>query len=128
MKLPDELTDETCPNCGRPLAIKTGRFGKFLACTVYPDCKYTKSFQKKTGAICPQCGGELVERRSKKGRTFYGCSNYPSCNFAVFSRPLPEACPRCGALMTEYRGNQAKCTKCNYRGRIPQEPVHATSS
>ena len=128
VKLPDELTDETCPNCGRPLAIKTGRFGKFLACTGYPDCKYTKSFQKKTGAICPQCGGELVERRSKKGRTFYGCSNYPSCNFAVFSRPLQEACPRCGALMTEYRGNKAKCTKCSYRGRIPQEPVHATSS
>jgi len=127
VKLPDELTDETCPNCGRPLAIKTGRFGKFLACTGYPDCKYTRSFQKKTGAICPQCGGELVERRSKKGRTFYGCSNYPSCNFAVFSRPLPEPCPRCGALMTEYRGNQAKCTKCSYRGRIPQEPAHATS-
>ncbi|UCB44238.1 MAG: type I DNA topoisomerase [Dehalococcoidales bacterium] len=128
VKLPDELTDETCPNCGRQLAIKTGRFGKFLACTGYPDCKYTKSFQKKTGAICPQCDGELVERRSKKGRTFYGCSNYPNCNFAVFSRPLPEPCPRCDALMTEYRGNQAKCTKCSYKGRIPQEPAHATSS
>jgi len=128
VKLPDELTDEICPNCGRPLAIKTGRFGKFLACTGYPDCKYTKSFQKKTGATCPQCGGELIERRSKKDRTFFGCSNYPSCNFAVFSRPLPEPCPRCGALMTEYRGNQAKCTKCSYRGRIPQEPVHAASA
>ncbi|HEY41921.1 MAG TPA: type I DNA topoisomerase [Dehalococcoidia bacterium] len=127
VKLADELTDETCPNCGRQLAIKTGRFGKFLACTGYPDCKYTRSYQLKTGAICPQCGGDLVERRSKKGRTFYGCSNYPACNFAVFSRPLPEPCPRCGALMTEYRGNQARCTKCSYRGRIPQDTVHATS-
>jgi DNA topoisomerase-1 len=128
VKLADELTDETCPNCGKQLAIKTGRFGKFLACTGYPECKYTRSYQKKTGAICPQCGGDLIERRSKKGRTFYGCSNYPGCNFAVFSRPLPEPCPRCGALLTEYRGNQARCTKCNYRGRIPQEQTHATSS
>jgi DNA topoisomerase-1 len=127
VKLADELTDETCPNCGRQLAIKTGRFGKFLACTGYPDCKYTRSYQIKTGAVCPQCGGDLVERRSKKGRTFYGCSNYPTCNFAVFSRPLPEPCPRCGALMTEYRGSQARCTKCSYRGRIPQEKTHATS-
>ena len=127
VKLADELTDETCPNCGRQLAIKTGRFGKFLACTGYPDCKYTKSYQKKTGAICPQCGGDLVERRSKKGRTFYGCSNYPGCNFAVFSRPLPEPCPKCGALMTDYRGSQARCTKCSYRGKIPQEKTRATS-
>ncbi len=128
VKLADELTDETCPNCGRQLAIKTGRFGKFLACTGYPECKYTRSYQKKTGAICPQCGGDLIERRSKKGRTFYGCSNYPGCNFAVFSRPLPEPCPQCGALLTEYRGNQARCTKCSYRGKIPQEQTHATSS
>jgi DNA topoisomerase-1 len=127
IKLADELTDETCPNCNRQLAIKTGRFGKFLACTGYPDCKYTRSYQKKTGAICPQCGGDLVERRSKKGRTFYGCSNYPGCNFAVFSRPLPEPCPKCSALMTEYRGSQARCTKCSYRGRIPQEKANATS-
>jgi len=127
VKLADELTDETCPDCSRQLAIKTGRFGKFLACTGYPECKFTRSYQKKTGAICPQCGGDLVERRSKKGRTFYGCSNYPGCNFAVFSRPLPEPCPECGALVTEYRGSQARCTKCSYRGRIPQEKAHATS-
>jgi DNA topoisomerase-1 len=127
VKLADELTDETCPNCGRQLAIKTGRFGKFLACTGYPECKYTRSYQKKTGAICPQCSGDLIERRSKKGRIFYGCSNYPGCTFAVFSRPLPEPCPQCGALLTDYRGNQAKCTKCSYRGKIPQEKTHATS-
>ena len=118
--LPEELIDETCPECGKPLAVKTGRFGKFLACSGYPECKFTKSFQKKVGVKCPQCGGEIIERRSKKKRTFYGCSNYPNCNFAVNSRPLPQPCPKCGAMMTEYRGKQAKCTKCEYRGRVAE--------
>jgi len=124
--LADELTEETCPTCGRPLAIKTGRFGKFLACTGYPECKFTRSYQKKTGVECPQCGGDLVERRSKKGRTFYGCSNYPGCNFALFAKPVAEFCPRCGALMTEYRGSQARCTKCGHTEKLPQDQVHAT--
>ena len=127
VELPEELTDETCPECGRLLAVKTGRFGKFLACTGYPECRFTRSYQKKTGVQCPQCGGDLVEKRSKKGRTFYGCSNYPACGFAAFSRPLPDPCPQCGALMTEYRGSQAKCTKCGHRQRLSQDTIHAGS-
>ncbi len=118
VKLPDELTEETCPECEKPLAVKVGRFGKFLACTGYPDCKFTKSFQKKVGVQCPQCGGDLVEKISKKKRTFYGCSNYPNCSFAVNRKPLPEPCPKCGGMMTEYRGRQAQCTKCEYKGRV----------
>jgi len=120
VELPEELTEETCPECGKPLAVKMGRFGKFLACSGYPECKFTKSFQKKIGVECPQCGGEIIERLNKKKRTFYGCSNYPNCKFAINYRPLPEPCPKCGAMLTEYRGKQAKCTKCSYRGRLPE--------
>jgi len=121
VKLPVELTDETCPKCGKPLAIKTGRFGKFLACSGYPECKYTQSYQLKTGVKCPQCGGELVERMSKKKRHFYGCSNYPECNFATFYKPLPDPCPKCGGLLVQYLGRFPKCTKCEYKGKLKRE-------
>ena len=125
VELPVELTDEICPKCGKPLAVKTGRFGKFLACTGYPECKHTKSYQKKTGVKCPQCDGDLVERRSKKGRTFYGCSKYPDCDFAIFTKPLAKPCPQCGSIMTEYRNTQAKCTKCGHLEKLPQEQANA---
>ena len=118
VKLPDEMTEETCPECGKLLAVKVGRFGKFLACSGYPDCKFTKSFQKKVGVECPQCGGDIVEKVSKKRKTFYGCSNYPNCSFALNRKPIPEPCPKCGGLMTEYRGKQAQCMKCEYKGRV----------
>lgn len=121
VKLADELTEEICPQCGKPLVIKMGRFGKFLACSGYPECKYTRSYQLKTGAKCPQCGGELVERRSKKGRTFYGCGNYPECQFAINFKPLPQPCPKCGGLLTLYRGKWTKCTRCAYRGKLEEE-------
>jgi DNA topoisomerase-1 len=121
IKIPDELTDEACPKCEKPLAIKTGRFGKFLACTGYPECKFTKSFQIKTGAKCPECGGELVQRVSKKKRTFYGCSNYPECKFLINAKPRPEPCPKCGGLLTAGRGETARCTKCEFRGKVAKE-------
>ncbi|MFC1915738.1 type I DNA topoisomerase [Chloroflexota bacterium] len=121
VKLTDELTEEACPECGKLLAIKTGRFGKFLACSGFPECKYTKSFQVKIGVKCPQCGGELIARKSKKKRTFYGCSNYPKCQFISNFRPLPQPCPKCGGLLTQYRGKTAKCTKCEYSGKLQPE-------
>jgi len=121
VKLAVELVEETCPKCGKPLAIKVGRFGKFLACSGYPECKFTKSFQVKIGVNCPQCGSELVERMSKKKRIFYGCSNYPNCQFATNFRPLPQPCPKCGGLLTQYGKKGAKCTKCEYRGKIQQD-------
>jgi DNA topoisomerase-1 len=114
----EEQTDEICPECGKPLVIKFGRFGKFIACSGYPECKYTKPFLVKVGVKCPQCGGEIVERRSKKKRTFYGCSNYPNCKFFLNTRPLAQPCPQCGGLLTVYRKNLAKCTKCEYKGKI----------
>jgi DNA topoisomerase-1 len=116
----EELTEEICPQCGKPVVIKFGRYGKFLACSGYPECRYTKPFLVKIGVKCPQCGGEIVERISKKKRTFYGCSNYPNCKFAINVRPLPQPCPQCGGLLTVYRKNLAKCTKCEYKGKIKE--------
>jgi len=121
VKLADEPTEETCPQCGKPIVIKSGRFGKFYACSGYPQCKYTKSFQVKTGVSCPLCGGEILEKVNRKKRTFYGCSNYPECQFATNSKPLPQPCPQCGSLLTVYRVKWEKCTKCDYRGNLKQE-------
>jgi DNA topoisomerase-1 len=126
VKLADTPAGEDCPRCGRPLVVKMGRYGKFVACSGYPECKYTKPFQVKTGARCPQCGGELVEKVSKKKRTFYGCSNWPDCDFATNLRPLPKPCPRCGGLLTLYRRNWEKCQKCDYKGRVREQETGAT--
>ncbi|MBV9028113.1 MAG: type I DNA topoisomerase [Candidatus Eremiobacteraeota bacterium] len=97
LELRDEPTDEICPNCGRPMVIKTGRFGRFISCSGYPECKTTKPIVKDTGAICPQCGGAILERRSRKGRTFYGCANYPKCDFVSWDPVAKERCPVCGS-------------------------------
>jgi len=121
VKLPDQVTEEICPECGKPLVIKTGRYGKFLACSGYPDCKYTKSYQIKIGVSCPECGSELIERVNKKKRTFYGCSSYPDCTFATNYRPLPQPCPKCGGMTTLYRQKWARCIKCGNREKLKQD-------
>jgi len=97
LELRDEPTDEICPTCGRPMVIKHGRFGKFISCSGYPECKTTKPIVKETGAACPKCSGAIVERRSRKGRLFYGCANYPSCDFISWDAVVPERCPVCGS-------------------------------
>jgi DNA topoisomerase-1 len=95
-KKPDQKLDETCPQCGNHLVLKTGRFGEFTACSNYPTCKYVK--QKTIGVKCPECNeGEVVERRSKRGKTFYGCNRWPECNFVAWGKPVPEKCPECGS-------------------------------
>jgi len=121
VELEPELTSEVCEKCGKPMAVKTGRFGKFLACTGYPDCKNTRPYRIKTGIKCPECGGELMQRLNKKGKAFYGCSNYPKCTFTLGVRPLPQPCPKCGGILTAYGQGKAKCTKCRYRGEILAE-------
>lgn len=122
-----KMTEEICPDCDRPMLIKTGRYGKFLACSGYPECKRTMPFLIKVGVACPQCGKELVERVSKKKRVFYGCSGFPQCRFATNRRPLPEPCPQCGKLLITYRDGWAKCTACEYKGRLADlEKVGAT--
>ncbi|HTK10768.1 MAG TPA: type I DNA topoisomerase [Ktedonobacteraceae bacterium] len=104
---PMEEMDEQCPDCGRNLVIRSGRFGRFISCSGFPDCRYRRSFMLKTGALCPLCQGDLVERKTKqKKRIFYGCSHYPACNFAIWERPVPDLCPTCGGLMIVPRGEQ----------------------
>lgn len=101
-KAPDRPTDQICKSCGAPMVIKTGRYGEFLACTRYPECKHTRPIP--LGVKCPKCGdGELAERRTKRGRSFFGCSNYPACDFSTWYRPVPETCPDCKYLGAEKR-------------------------
>jgi DNA topoisomerase I len=121
VKLSDELTEEKCPKCGKFMAIKSGRFGKFLACTGYPECKSTKPYQVKTGAKCPECGKELVQRISKRKKRFYGCSGYPDCKFATFMQPIAKPCPGCGGLMVAQRNKTAKCLKCSHKEKLGDE-------
>jgi DNA topoisomerase-1 len=93
---PDKLLEEKCPKCDKQLAVKDGRFGEYTGCSDYPDCKYIKL--KEIGVACPKegCkGGQVVERRSRRGRTFFGCGNYPDCDFVAWNKPLDEACPEC---------------------------------
>jgi DNA topoisomerase-1 len=127
VELEDEKTGDDCPKCGKPLVFKTGRFGKFVACSGYPECKYTQSFQVKTGVNCPKCGKEIVQRMSKRKKIFYGCSGYPECDFATYMKPLPEPCPHCGGLLTQARGKQAKCSNCEYKGPIPEKKPEETN-
>jgi DNA topoisomerase-1 len=119
-KKPDVLLEEKCPDCGHALALKTGRYGEFTACSNYPTCKYVR--QKTTGVACPLCGtGEIIERRSRRGKTFFGCNRYPECDFVAWSRPIAETCPQCGSkYLLEKRlksGHFAECPnkECKYR-------------
>jgi DNA topoisomerase-1 len=113
-------TNEICPECGKPMVLKTGRFGKFLACSGYPECKKTMNYVIKTGALCPQCGKEIIERTTKKKRTFYGCSGYPQCQFAINRRPVPKPCPQCGKMLVMYRDGWVKCTACEYKDKLDE--------
>ena len=111
----EEATDEVCDTCGQPMVIKTGRFGRFLACTGFPECRTTKPIFNKTGVSCPKCGGDIVERRSRgRGRSFYGCSKYPECDFISNRKPVPTPCPECEGMMVEMARDQVACTVCNW--------------
>ena len=107
----DEPTNEICPTCGKPMVIKHGRFGKFIACSGYPDCKTTKPVT--LGIPCPEsgCSGQIVERRSRRGRTFFGCSAYPNCKFVVWQRPIAEPCPKCGAAFVTERALKSRLVR-----------------
>ncbi|MDR0850984.1 MAG: type I DNA topoisomerase [Clostridiales Family XIII bacterium] len=101
IQMVDEVTDEICELCGKPMVIKHGRFGEFLACSGYPDCKNTKPIIKSLGVKCPVCGKDIVARKSRKGRLFYGCSGYPDCTQIYWNKPIDRKCPTCGALLSE---------------------------
>jgi DNA topoisomerase I len=127
-KKPDQPLDEKCPNCDSNLVLKSGRFGEFTACSNYPTCKFVK--QKTIGVKCPECSeGEVIERRSKKGKTFYGCNRYPDCKFVAWGKPVPEKCPDCGSpYMVEKwlkAGPVWQCPnpECKHKQDAPQEVV-----
>ena len=116
---PDQILEEICPNCGKNLVIKHGRFGEFTACTGYPDCRYVKL--KSTGIVCPKDGGDVVERKSRRGKEFYGCANYPKCDFTLWNKPILEPCPKCARpflteKITKRHGRQLICSneECDY--------------
>lgn len=119
----DEQTDEVCEKCERPMVIKTGRFGRFLSCSGFPECRNSRPLLTSVGVNCPECGGNIVERRSKGkgGRPFYGCSNYPNCTFAASRRPLPQPCPQCSKLLVASGRSMAQCTSCEYKGPAPDK-------
>ncbi len=123
-----EQATEPCPECGATMVIKRGRFGPFMACSRYPDCKGTRPILDKVGVDCPLCGGDIVARKGRRGRLFYGCSNYPTCNFSVWAKPLPQPCPQCGGLLLNDGQSRARCHNCDWKGKTSeQEPVKAAS-
>ena len=116
IQLEEDKTDVICEKCGRNMVIKVGRFGKFLACPGYPECKNTLPYVEKTEGKCPVCGGDVIGKKSKKGHSFFGCSNYPNCNFMTWDTPLAEKCPNCGNTLFKGRGSVIKCLAegCGY--------------
>ncbi len=109
IKLKEDETDIPCDKCGRNMVIKSGRFGKFLACPGYPECKFTKPLVLETKATCPVCGGKVIEKKTKKGYAFYGCGNYPECNFMTWDKPTDETCPQCGKYLFKKKGGMLSC-------------------
>ncbi|MGL4607809.1 MAG: type I DNA topoisomerase [Eubacteriaceae bacterium] len=116
VSIPDPESDEICDLCGKRMVIKKGKFGRFLACPGFPECKNTKPFLEKTGGICPRCGGDIVKRTSKTGRTFYSCVNYPECDYMNWDLPLPEKCPSCGATLFQKGLGKRKTKYCDQKG------------
>ncbi len=107
VEIKDEEAGKDCPECGKPMLIKHGRFGKFMACSGFPDCRHTESFTEEVGVDCPLCGGAILALKSKKGRRFYGCSKYPDCQFRSWNKPIAEKCPTCGDILVE-KQNRSK--------------------
>ncbi len=113
-----EKTGEVCPECGHDLVIRKGRYGEFTACSNYPTCKYIKKeVKEKAPAVevcdCIKCGSKIVERKTKKGKVFYGCSNFPKCKEAYWDKPTGEKCPECNSMLVE-KDNKIKCSSCDY--------------
>ncbi|MCQ6279675.1 type I DNA topoisomerase [Bacillus sp. EB600] len=119
VEIKDEPAGEDCEQCGNPMVFKMGRYGKFMACSNFPDCRNTKPIVKEIGVTCPKCHeGQIIERRSKKKRLFYGCNRFPECDFLSWDKPLPRSCPKCEGLLVEKKlkkGVQVQCVECDYK-------------
>ena len=123
VKVPDEPSSEVCDLCGRPMVIKVGKYGKFLACSGFPECRGTKRLVKDTGGICPKCGkGRMLERKSAKGRIYYGCERYPDCDFMTWDTPVPTKCEKCGSTLFR-KGSKLYCAKegCGFEMPVPKK-------
>ncbi len=128
IQLQEDITDVKCEKCGRNMVVKTGRFGKFLACPGYPECKTTMPLVEETNAICPECGSKVIGKKSKRGYQFYGCSNYPQCNFMTWDKPTGENCPKCGKSLFKGKGGLITCPdeKCGYSFKAPRKNAKKT--
>lgn len=117
IQLKEDITDIPCEKCGKMMVVKVGRFGKFLACPAYPECKTTKPFVVETDATCPVCGGKVISKKSKRGYTFFGCDKWPECNFMTWDKPTNEKCPKCGKSLFKGKGSVLSCLdeKCGYK-------------
>jgi DNA topoisomerase-1 len=137
VKLAEELMPEMntgpepigrdCPDCGKELVIRWGRYGKFIACSGFPECRHTEPWLEKIGVKCPKDGGELAIRKTRKGRIFYACANYPACDFTSWKQPLPRPCPECGGLLVIAKKNLAECTQCEEQFPLDQVSVDETA-
>lgn len=124
IKLKEEESDVVCEKCGRNMVVKVGRYGKFLACPGFPECRNTKPLIYKTSAKCPKCGGDVIEKKTKKGTPFYGCSNYPECDFSTWDAPSDEVCPKCGKSLFRRKGNVLYCPDtegCGFTKPVPKK-------
>lgn len=108
LQLKEDQTDIICDKCGRQMVVKVGRYGKFIACPGYPECKNVLKFVEKTGVKCPKCNGDVIVKHTKKKRVFYGCSNYPECDFVSWNEPVNERCPQCGGILFKKKGKKPK--------------------
>ncbi len=128
IQLQEDITDIKCDKCGRNMVVKSGRFGKFLACPGYPECKTTKPLVEETNAVCPECGGKVIGKKSKRGYQFYGCDNYPQCNFMTWDKPTGESCPKCGKSLFKGKGGLITCPdeKCGYSFKAPRKNAKKT--
>lgn len=123
IQLKEDITDIPCEKCGRMMVVKVGRFGKFLACPGYPECKTTKPFVVETDAQCPVCGGKVISKKSKRGYTFFGCDNWPECNFMTWDKPTEEKCPKCGKSLFKGKGGMLSCLSegCDYQAKATRK-------
>jgi len=127
MNMGPEPIGRLCPECGKELVIRWGRYGKFISCSGFPDCRHTEAWLEKIGVLCPKDQGDIVARKTRKGRTFYGCANYPNCDFTSWKLPLPRPCPECGGLLVVANKNQAQCLQCENLFPLDQVTVEETA-
>jgi DNA topoisomerase-1 len=123
MNMGPEPIGRICPECGHELVIRWGRYGKFISCSGFPDCRHTEAWLEKIGVSCPKDQGDIVERKTRKGRTFYGCANYPNCDFTSWKLPLARPCPECGGMLVVANKNQAQCLQCENMFPLDQVTV-----